>query len=330
MKKNVYINNLLRMNIMIKNNNNENIKTTYKKSLKRNNSSQRYLEMYQNEKLINKNQLTPDVNKKSIKKTNILFYDQNTLKNKYTCLLGEKEEKMSNNLNLLSNSFDISTSFSNIEEYMNLYFNSGKKNPLFNKENEIFQNNIIINNIKEKIIAKYEYKNKKWVLIEVLDNKDKIKSKNIYWKEYSENIEENNKNGNNDNNGIKNDFQDFNVLEEKYNSLKLEYNKMKQLYYDLNNKYEQINIKNKEIKTQLNYYMLKIKEIEKDKEKYIKSNKKLKEEINKIPFLIEQEMNKFREEAGKKISKKIYDLEQENKILKRERYKSKERTIFNE
>ena len=96
----------------------------------------------------------------------------------------------------------------------------------------------------------------------------------------------------------------------------------------LNNKYEQINKKNKESQIQLNNHLLKIKEFEKDKEKYLKKNKKLKEEINKIPYLIEKEMNKFREETVRKISKKIYELEQENKILKGERYKLDEKTMF--
>ena len=328
MKKNGYINNRLKMNIMIANNN-KNKKIINKTPIKRNNSSQRYLDMYQNEKSIIKNQLTPDVNKKSIKKAHIFFYDQYELENNYKCLLEEKEAKINSNLNLLSNSFDISKSFANIEEYMNLYLNFGEKNPFINKENEISQNNNKINNIKEKIIAKYTYKNKSWILIEELDNKDNNRSIDIFWKEYSENIKEDNT-GNNDMSALNNNLQDFNDLEEKYNSLKLEYNKMKQLFNDLNNKYEQLNKKNKEIKIKLNYYIMKIKEIEKDKERYLKKNKKLKEEINKIPFLIEQEMNKFREEAGKKISKKIYDLEQENKILKGERYKSKERKIFNE
>ena len=39
-------------------------------------------------------------------------------------------------------------------------------------------------------------------------------------------------------------------------------------------------------------------------------------------------MNKFREETVRKISKKIYELEQENKILKGERYKLDEKTMF--
>ena len=94
---------------------------------------------------------------------------------------------------------------------------------------------------------------------------------------------------------------------------------MKQIFNDLNNKYENINKKNKEFQIKLNYYFHKMKEVEKEKEKYIKKNQKLKEEIHKIPSLIELEMNKFREEAQKNISKKIYELEQENKILKGEK-----------
>ena len=93
----------------------------------------------------------------------------------------------------------------------------------------------------------------------------------------------------------------------------------KKIRYILNKKYENINKKNKEFQIQLNYYFHKLKETEKEKEKYIKKNLKLKEEIHKIPSLIEQEMNKFREEAQKNISKKIYELEQENRILKGER-----------
>ena len=102
--------------------------------------------------------------------------------------------------------------------------------------------------------------------------------------------------------------------------MKLEYNKIKQIYNDLIKKYENITKKNKEYQIQLNYNLHKLKETEKEKEKYFKKNLKLKEEIHKIPALIEQEMIKFREEAQKNISKKIYQLEQENKILKGERY----------
>ena len=318
MKNNGYINNRIRMNLILKKNIDKNIVNNLKKTIKRNNSSQRYLGMYQNEKTINKNKskniLTPDVNKKTIKKTNITFNDNKTLETNNTSILNQTNDKnKNNNLNILSNSFDISTSF-NIIDYMNLYYNSGIKNPFINKVNEKEKN------IKEKIIAKYSFKNKKWLLIEEFDNNNK--SINIYWKEYANN--ENNENNK------ESTIQDFNSLEEKYNCLKLEYNKIKQLYSDLNNKYEMMNKKNKEKNTQINYYLMKIKEIEKDKEKYLKKNKKLKEEINKIPFLIEEEMKKFKEEIGRKIYKKIYDLEQENKILKGERYKSKEKKLFNE
>ena len=331
MKKNGYINNRLRMNMMLKNNINlnKNVVNNAKKPIKKNNSSQRYLGMYQNEKLKNKskNLLTPDVNKKSNKKTKLKFYDHQTLETNYTTLLDRNKEKnnfKNNNLNILSNSFDISTSF-NIEDYMNLYINSGNKNPFLNKIN-INEKNIDNNSkkIKEIVIAKYSFKNKKWLLVEELDNINK-KTIDIYWKEFSGDDNKFENNINNDNNA-----KDFNGLEEKYNSLKLEYNKMKQLFSDLNNKYELVNKRNKESNAQINYYIIKIKEIEKDKEKYLKKNIKLKEEINKIPFLIEEEMKKFKEEAGRKISKKIYELEQENKILKGERYKSKERRIFNE
>jgi DNA repair ATPase RecN len=92
------------------------------------------------------------------------------------------------------------------------------------------------------------------------------------------------------------------------------------IFNDLKNKYENIIKKNKEFQIQFNYYLHKIKDLENEKEKYIKKNKKLKEEIHKIPSLIEQEMNKFREETQKNISKKIFELEQENKILKNERH----------
>ena len=95
---------------------------------------------------------------------------------------------------------------------------------------------------------------------------------------------------------------------------------MKQIYNDLIKKYENITKINKEYQIKLNYNLHKLKETEKEKEKYIRKNLKLKEEIHKIPALIEQEMIKFREEAQKNISKKIYQLEQENKILKNERY----------
>ena len=315
-----------------------------KTPIKRNNSSQRYLNMYQNnknEKSIKKNLLTPDINKKSIKKTKKIFdenelnrrenYDNDylTLENNYIDLLTKENGIFNDNINLLSNSFDVSQSLANIEDYMNFFY-SKNKNPFINKINNNGSNkkDDKEKNKKVKIIAKYSYKNKKWVLIEELNdnqtsNNTNINTNiNIYWKEYD------------DDNFFKNytklnidDKKDFNDLEEKYNSLILEYNKMKQMFNDLNNKYEIISKKNKESQTQLKCYLMKIKEIEKDKEKYLRKNKKLKEEINKIPYLIEKEMSKFKEETGRKISKKIFELEQENTILKGERYKSNDNKI---
>ena len=309
MKKNGFVNNRLRMNFMVKNSiKSKTPSKNQKKTINKNNSSRRYLDLYQNEKSVPKNLLTPDINKKSIKKKSIYEQQHNTLETDFLNFLNEGDNNINNNINLLSNSFDISRSLVNIEEYMNLYYHSKNKNPFLNKinDNEEKEDEKMD---KEKIIAKYSYKNKKWILIENFDENGK--SMNIYWTEILKDNLNNEKN---------NELKDFNCLEENYNSLKLEYNKIKQLFNDLNNKYENINKKNKEFQVQLNYYFHKLKEIQKEKEIYIKKNKKLKEEIHKIPSLIELEMNKFKEEAQKNISKKIYELEQENKILKSERY----------
>lgn len=310
MKKNEFVNNRLRMNFMVRKNcKSKTPSKNPKTQINKNNSSRRYLDLYQNEKSIQKNLLTPDINKKSIKKKPIFEPQHNTLETDFLNFLEENNENINNNINLYSNSFDISRSFVNIEDYMNLYYHSKNKNPFLNKfsNSEEKENNKKIEN--EKIIAKYSYKNKIWVLIEKLD--DKKKSLDIFWKEILDTniIKEEN-----------NDLKDLNLIEENYNSLKLEYNKIKQLFNDLNNKYENINKKNKEFQIKLNYYFHKMKEIEKEKEKYIKKNQKLKEEIHKIPSLIEQEMKKFREEAQKNIAKKIYELEQENKILRGEKF----------
>ena len=310
MKKNEFVNNRLRMNFMVRKNcKSKTPSKNPKTQINKNNSSRRYLDLYQNEISIQKNLLTPDINKKSIKKKPIFEPQHNTLETDFLNFLEEDNENINNNINLFSNSFDISRSFVNIEDYMNLYYHSKSKNPFLNKfsNSEEKENNKKIEN--EKIIAKYSYKNKIWVLTEKFD--DKENSIDIYWKEVLDtNIIK----------GENNDLKDLNLIEENYNSLKLEYNKIKQLFNDLNNKYENINKKNKEFQIKLNYYFHKMKEIEKEKEKYIKKNQKLKEEIHKIPSLIEQEMNKFREEAQKNISKKIYELEQENKILKGEKF----------
>ena len=310
MKKNEFVNNRLRMNFMVRKNcKSKTPSKNPKTQINKNNSSRRYLDLYQNEKSIQKNLLTPDINKKSIKKKPIFEPQHNTLETDFLNFLEEDNENINNNINLFSNSFDISRSFVNIEDYMNLYYHSKSKNPFLNKfsNSEEKENNKKIEN--EKIIAKYSYKNKIWVLTEKFD--DKENSIDIYWKEVLDtNIIK----------GENNDLKDLNLIEENYNSLKLEYNKIKQLFNDLNNKYENINKKNKEFQIKLNYYFHKMKEIEKEKEKYIKKNQKLKEEIHKIPSLIEQEMNKFREEAQKNISKKIYELEQENKILRGEKF----------
>ena len=283
--------------------------TNSKQQKNKNNTSRRYLDLFQNEKSTQKNMLTPDINKKSIKKKSIYEHQSNTLEVDFLNFLNEDKQNINNNINLLSNSFDISRSLINIEDYMNSFYYSKNKNPFLNKLNDNNEKEINEKKEKEKVIAKYSYKNKNWVLIELFDDNDK--TIDIYWKEI---LKENIKNENN------NELKDFNSLEENYKTLKLEYNKIKQIFNNLNNKYENLNKKNKEFQVQLNYYLLKLKELEKEKEKYIKKNKKLKEEIHKIPSLIEQEMNKFREEAQKNISKKIYELEQENKILKGERY----------
>ena len=310
MKKNEFVNNRLRMNFMVRKNcKSKTPSKNPKTQINKNNSSRRYLDLYQNEISIQKNLLTPDINKKSIKKKPIFEPQHNTLETDFLNFLEEDNENINNNINLFSNSFDISRSFVNIEDYMNLYYHSKNKNPFLNKfsNSEEKENNKKIEN--EKIVAKYSYKNKIWVLTEKFD--DKENSIDIYWKEVLDtNIIK----------GENNDLKDLNLIEENYNSLKLEYNKIKQLFNDLNNKYENINKKNKEFQIKLNYYFHKMKEIEKEKEKYIKKNQKLKEEIHKIPSLIEQEMNKFREEAQKNISKKIYELEQENKILRGEKF----------
>ena len=311
MKRSTYINNRLRMNQMVKNTKS---KTPSKIPIKNkqkneNNSSRRYLDLFQNEKSTPKNLLTPDINKKSIKKKSIYEPKNNTLETEFLNFLKEDEKEINNNINLLSNSFDMSRSIINIEEYMNLYYYSKNKNPFLNKANDNIENENNKKYEKEKYIVKYSYKNKNWALIEKFDENDK--TINIYWKEIlDENI---NKDKNKE-------FKDLNILEENYNSMKLEYNKIKQIYNDLTKKYENISKKIKEYQIQLNYNLLKLKEAEKEKEKYIKKNLKLKEEIHKIPALIEEEMIKFREEAQKNISKKIHQLEQENKILKGERY----------
>ena len=313
MKKNVYVNNRLRMNFMVKNNTKSKTPSKVpKRQINKNNSSRRYLDLYKNnEKSIQKNLLTPDINKNNAKKISVFEPQNNTLETDFLNFLNEGEDNINNNINLLSNSFDISRSLINIEDYMNLYYHSKIKNPFLNKinDNEEKEQNNTKKNEKEKIVAKYSYKNKNWILIEKIGGNDEII--NIYWKEISQKeiIKENT-----------NEFKDLNILEESYNSLKLENNKIMKIFNDLKNKYENIIKKNKEFQIQFNYYLHKIKDLENEKEKYIKKNKKLKEEIHKIPSLIEQEMNKFREETQKNISKKIFELEQENKILKNERH----------
>ena len=59
MKKNGYLNNRLKMNIMLKKNIKNLEEKKIKKSIKRNNSSYRYLDMYQKEKTLktNKNKI---------------------------------------------------------------------------------------------------------------------------------------------------------------------------------------------------------------------------------------------------------------------------------
>ena len=221
MKGNFYINNRLRMNQMIKNN----IKSktpsripNKKNQKNENNSSRRYLNLFQNEKSIQKNLLTPDINKKSTKKISIYEPKNNTLETEFLNFLNQDEKEINNNINLLSNSFDMSRSIINIEEYMNLYYYSKNKNPFLNKISDSIEKENPKQIEKEKFIAKYTYKNKNWALIEKLDVNDK--TINIYWKEILE------ENIINDNNKV---LKDLNFLEDNYNSIKLEYNKIKQI-----------------------------------------------------------------------------------------------------
>ena len=278
-----------------------------KRCLRRNysSSSQRYLNMYdkEKEKTIKKYNKIPNGNesKKNINLTDIGAPKQNKKISKNQ--INKKEKltpiKPKENFNLiLSNSFDISQSNFNIQEYMNFLCNHPIKNPFNDNIANQAKTEISINKITKRIVNKYSYKNKKWYLIEENDSK-------IYWEEY---FIENEK----DNNEINN----LNSFEEKYSSLKYEYNKLNKLYNEIRKKYDFLKKSSKNYDIQIKNYLIQIKNLEDKKEEYMNKNKKLKQEINKIPYLIEEAMIKFKEEAGKKISKKIYDLEQENKLLK--------------
>ena len=118
MKRNSYINNRLRMNQMIKISTKSKTPSRIpnKKNQKNeNNSSRRYLDLFQNEKSIQKNLLTPDINKKSTKKISIYEPKNNTLETEFLNFLNQDEKEINNNINLLSNSFDMSRSIINIE-----------------------------------------------------------------------------------------------------------------------------------------------------------------------------------------------------------------------
>lgn len=300
MKKGL-INNRIKMNNILKKN------SSNKNCLRRNysSSSQRYLNMYEKEKekTIKKNNRIPNGNE-STNKINLTDIGAPKTNKKIPKNQINKKEKLTSikhkeNSNLiLSNSFDISQSNFNIQEYMNFLSNHPIKNPFIDNISNQVKDEINNNEIIKKIIYKYTYKNKKWYLVEENNNK-------IYWEEYFMENEKDNK-----------EINDLNSFEEKYISLKYEYNKLNKLYNEIKTKFDYLKNSSKSYDIQIKNYLIQIKNLEDKKEEYINKNKKLKKEINKIPYLIEQAMIKFKEEAGKKISKKIYDLEQENKLLK--------------
>ena len=224
------------------------------------------------------------------------------------------------------------------------------------KEKESYKKN----KISQKIIAKYSYLNKTWILIqEIIDNS----IINLFWTEINENIfkeyklklKDNEIRNLNENNIIQDEYKEkYENQIKKYNELNIQMNEVNVKFEYLKTKFGQvdsqikerdtlINILNEEkidllkkisdINNNSNEFTLLINSLQKENDILKNKNSVLKNKIKKIPYLIELEIkkhletekNKFHTENNfHKITKELKlnseRIKTSNKIIKQENF----------
>ncbi len=185
------------------------------------------------------------------------------------------------------------------------------------------------NQISQKIIAKYSFLNKTWILIEEIFDNSII---NLFWTEVNENILKQYKlrlknkeikdlNENDINIVFKDDYKEkYENQIKKYNALNIQMNEVNQKFEYLKTKFNQVDNQMKERDTLINILneekidLLKkisdknnneftsiINSLQKENDILKNKNSVLKNKIKKIPYLIELEIKKYTEQEKNKF-----------------------------
>ena len=185
------------------------------------------------------------------------------------------------------------------------------------------------NQISQKIIAKYSFLNKTWILIQEIFDNSII---NLFWTEVNENILKQYKlrlknkeikdlNENDINIVFKDDYKEkYENQIKKYNALNIQMNEVNQKFEYLKTKFNQVDNQMKERDTLINILneekidLLKkisdknnneftsiINSLQKENDILKNKNSVLKNKIKKIPYLIELEIKKYTEQEKNKF-----------------------------
>ena len=185
------------------------------------------------------------------------------------------------------------------------------------------------NQISQKIIAKYSFLNKTWILIQEIFGNSII---NLFWTEVNENILKQYKlrlknkeikdlNENDINIVFKDDYKEkYDNQIKKYNALNIQMNEVNQKFEYLKTKFNQVDNQMKERDTLINILneekidLLKkisdknnneltsiINSLQKENDILKNKNSVLKNKIKKIPYLIELEIKKYTEQEKNKF-----------------------------
>ena len=185
------------------------------------------------------------------------------------------------------------------------------------------------NQISQKIIAKYSFLNKTWILIQEIFDNSII---NLFWTEVNENILKQYKlrlknkeikdlNENDINIVFKDDYKEkYENQIKKYNALNIQMNEVNQKFEYLKTKFNQVDNQMKERDTLINILneekidLLKkisdknnneftsiINSLQKENDILKNKNSVLKNKIKKIPYLIELEIKKYTEQKKNKF-----------------------------
>ena len=185
------------------------------------------------------------------------------------------------------------------------------------------------NQISQKIIAKYSFLNKTWILIQEIFGNSII---NLFWTEVNENILKQYKlrlknkeikdlNENDINIVFKDDYKEkYENQIKKYNALNIQMNEVNQKFEYLKTKFNQVDNQMKERDTLINILneekidLLKkisdknnneltsiINSLQKENDILKNKNSVLKNKIKKIPYLIELEIKKYTEQEKNKF-----------------------------